>query len=65
VIGRVYRGSKVSGLVRYLYGPGRHNEHVDQRLVACWSGADPQVLAAVEPEWTGPEVGVGSGTIAV
>ena len=52
MIGRVYRGSKVGGLVRYLYGPGRHNEHVDQRLVACWSGADPQVLAAVEPEWT-------------
>ena len=50
MIGRVYRGSKVSGLVRYLYGPGRHNEHVDQRLVACWSGADPQALAAVEPE---------------
>jgi hypothetical protein len=52
VIGRVYRGSKVGGLVRYLYGPGRHNEHVDQRLVACWSGADPRVLAVVEPEAT-------------
>ena len=50
MIGRVYRGSKVSGLVRYLYGPGRHNEHVDQRLVACWSGADEHALAAVEPE---------------
>ena len=52
MIGRVYRGSKVGGLVRYLYGPGRHNEHVDQRLVACWSGADAQALAVVEPEWT-------------
>jgi len=52
VIGRVYRGSKVAGLVRYLYGPGRHNEHVDQRLVACWSGADAQALAVVEPERT-------------
>ena len=51
MIGRVYRGSKVGGLVRYLYGPGRHNEHVDQRLVACWSGANPQVLSAVEPEF--------------
>ncbi len=59
MIGRVYRGSKVGGLVRYLYGPGRHNEHVDQRLVASWSGADPQVLAAIEPEWTGGQVGVG------
>ena len=52
MIGRVYRGAKVGGLVRYLYGPGRHNEHVDQRLVASWCGADPQVLAAIEPEWT-------------
>ena len=59
MIGRVYRGVKVAGLVRYLYGPGRHNEHVDQRLVACWSGTAPQVLAVVEPEWTGGQVGVG------
>ncbi len=59
MIGRVYRGSKVGGLVRYLYGPGRHNEHVDQRLVACWSGTDAQALAAVEPEWTSGLEGVG------
>lgn len=50
MIGRVYRGVKVAGLVRYLYGPGRHNEHVDQHLVACWSGSTPEVLAVVEPE---------------
>ena len=59
VIGRVYRGSKVGGLVRYLYGPGRHNEHVDQRLVACWSGVGAQALAVVEPEWPAGRVGVG------
>jgi len=59
VIGRVYRGVKVGGLVRYLYGPGRHNEHVGQRLVACWSGTEAPVLAAVEPEWTGGQVRVG------
>ena len=59
MIGRVYRGVKVAGLVRYLYGPGRHNEHVDQRLVACWSGTEAPVLAVVEPEWTGGQVGVG------
>jgi len=35
-----------------LYGPGRHNEHADQRLVACWSGTE----AVVEPEWTGGQV---------
>lgn len=52
VIGRVYRGAKVAGLVRYLYGPGRHNEHVDQHLVACWSGSTPEALSVVEPERT-------------
>ncbi len=48
-------------LVRYLYGPGRHNEHADQRLVACWSGTK----AVVEQVWTGGQVVVGSGTTAV
>jgi len=53
VIGRVYRGRKVGGLVRYLYGPGRHNEHQNPHLVASWSGCTPQELAVVEPEWAG------------
>ena len=53
VIGRVYRGRKVGGLVRYLYGPGRHNEHENPHLVASWSGCTPRELAVVEPEWTG------------
>jgi hypothetical protein len=45
VIGRVYRGGHTSGLLRYLYGPGRYNDHSDQHLVASWDG-DP---AALEP----------------
>jgi len=49
VIGRVYRGERVAGLVRYLYGPGRHNEHVDARLVAAWDAHTPGELAAMEP----------------
>lgn len=36
VIGRVYRGGGVGGLLRYLYGPGRHNEHENPHLVAAW-----------------------------
>jgi hypothetical protein len=28
-------GSSPVGLVRYLFGPGRENEHVDQRLIAA------------------------------
>lgn len=34
MIGKVTRGSDVSGLLRYVFGPGRHNEHVDPRVVA-------------------------------
>ncbi len=42
MIGKVLRGSDVSGLLRYLYGPGRANEHAAPRLVAGWD--DPAVL---------------------
>ena len=45
VIGKVLRGTNASGLLRYLYGPGRANEHTDPHLVAGFS--DPSEL---EPE---------------
>jgi len=50
----VYRGARVAGLVRYLWGPGRHNEHTDPHLVACWRGSQPAVLADVEPALLAP-----------
>ncbi|MDH6228952.1 hypothetical protein [Streptomyces sp. MJP52] len=31
------RGSRTYGLLAYLYGPGRANEHTDPHLVAAWS----------------------------
>jgi len=31
-------GSDVSGLLRYLFGPGDKEEHTNPRLVAAWSG---------------------------
>ncbi|MEU5882842.1 hypothetical protein [Spirillospora sp. NPDC047279] len=34
MIAKVMRGERVEGLLRYLFGPGRSNEHVDARLVA-------------------------------
>jgi hypothetical protein len=51
VISRVHRrGQRVGGLLRYLYGPGRKEEHINPRLVAAWDGAgDP---AALEPTVT-------------
>jgi hypothetical protein len=48
VISRVHRrGARVGGLLRYLYGPGRFEEHVRPRLVAAWDGAGD--LAKLEP----------------
>jgi hypothetical protein len=50
VIGRVVsRPKRPYRLLKYLFGPGRDNEHVDPRLVAAWSG-DP---ARLEPVGTG------------
>ena len=45
MIGKVLRGTNATGLLRYLYGPGRANEHIDPCLVAGFS--DPDEL---EPE---------------
>jgi hypothetical protein len=36
VIGKVLRGERPEGLIRYLYGPGRHEEHTDPHIVAGW-----------------------------
>ncbi len=49
MIGRVYRGGDVGGLLRYLYGPGRHNEHENPHLVAAWDLTSPGELATLEP----------------
>jgi hypothetical protein len=44
VIGKVLRGERPAGLIYYLYGPGRYEEHTDPHIVAGWR--DP---AEVEP----------------
>ncbi|MFK0288890.1 relaxase/mobilization nuclease domain-containing protein [Streptomyces sp. NPDC090442] len=35
------RGSKTGGLIRYLYGPGTHEEHIDPHLVAAFDPLAP------------------------
>lgn len=35
MIPKISRGSNPVGLVKYLFGRGRHNEHANQHLVAC------------------------------
>ncbi|CNF72071.1 Uncharacterised protein [Mycobacterium tuberculosis] len=39
MIGKVLRGVRVQGLLRYLYGPGAHGEHHDPRIVAGFGDA--------------------------
>ncbi|WP_107484135.1 relaxase/mobilization nuclease domain-containing protein [Streptomyces sp. NRRL B-24572] len=34
-------GHKTRGVLNYLYGPGRANEHTDPHLVAAWDGFAP------------------------
>src|SRR5215213_3357866 len=39
VIAKISRGWGAGGLVRYLMGPGRFNEHTHQRVIASWDWA--------------------------
>jgi hypothetical protein len=50
VIPNITRGQRVKGLLFYLWGPGRKEEHVDPHLVAAWDGAGD--LADLEPAMT-------------
>lgn len=38
MIRKITRGWRAGGLIRYLMGPGRHNEHTNQHVVASWDG---------------------------
>ena len=44
MIGKVQRGKRINGLIRYLFGPGECNEHVNPHVVAGFRPA-----AALEP----------------
>lgn len=41
------RGTRVHGLLRYLFGPGKREEHTNPHLVAAWTGSGD--LTALEP----------------
>lgn len=53
MIGKVTRGRDVAGLLRYLFGPGRADEHLRPHLVASWRGDDPVTLAGLHPAGSG------------
>jgi hypothetical protein len=50
MIPNITRGQRVQGLLFYLWGPGKKEEHVDPHLVAAWDGAGE--LADLEPTVT-------------
>ncbi|MEW2585584.1 relaxase/mobilization nuclease domain-containing protein [Streptomyces virginiae] len=41
MIAKIGSGADTRGVLRYLYGPGRANEHSDPHLVASWDGFAP------------------------
>ncbi|MEE1727939.1 mobilization protein [Streptomyces sp. BE282] len=41
MIAKISSGKSTAGLIRYLYGPGRANEHTAPHLVASWDGFAP------------------------
>jgi hypothetical protein len=38
VIAKINKGQRVNGLIYYLFGPGRHEEHESPRLIGSWDG---------------------------
>lgn len=67
MIGKVTRGKNVGGLLRYLFGPGRANEHTNPHLVGSWLGDNRPTLDGLEPtfEATRPEVAGLSSQLAL
>ncbi|MFI5800418.1 relaxase/mobilization nuclease domain-containing protein [Streptomyces sp. NPDC051677] len=41
MIPKIRRGSRTHGLLVYLYGPGKRDEHTDPHLVGSWDGFVP------------------------
>ncbi|MEV7288334.1 mobilization protein [Streptomyces sp. NPDC093252] len=41
MIAKISGGKDTAGLIRYLFGPGKANEHTDPHLVASWDGFAP------------------------
>lgn len=50
MITKVVRGWRAGGLIAYLLGPGRSEEHRRPRVIASWDGLD----AGWQPARTGP-----------
>jgi hypothetical protein len=49
MIAKITRGWRPAGLLRYLMGPGRHNEHLNPRVLDIWDGIPTHQPAQVGP----------------
>lgn len=50
MVPKIRRGSRTHGLLVYLYGPGKRDEHTDPRLVGSWDGFAPDPGRDTSPE---------------
>lgn len=52
MVPKVRRGARTHGLLVYLYGPGKRDEHVDPHLVGSWDGfaPDPGRDTSLDPD---------------
>ncbi|MEU6172747.1 mobilization protein [Streptantibioticus parmotrematis] len=52
MVPKIRRGSRTHGLLVYLYGPGKRDEHTDPHLVGSWDGfaPDPGRDTSVDPD---------------
>ncbi|WP_217559155.1 relaxase/mobilization nuclease domain-containing protein [Streptomyces sp. GbtcB6] len=55
MVPKIRRGSRTHGLLIYLYGPGKRDEHTDPHLVGSWDGFAPDPGRDTSPD-PGPKV---------
>jgi hypothetical protein len=49
MIAKITHGWRPAGLLRYLMGPGRHNEHINPRVLDTWDGIPTQQPIQIGP----------------
>ncbi|MDX2624042.1 mobilization protein [Streptomyces sp. WI03-5b] len=50
MVPKIRRGSRTHGLLVYLYGPGKRDEHTDAHLVGSWDGFAPDPGRDISPD---------------
>src|SRR5918911_4868871 len=49
MIAKITHGWRPAGLLRYLMGPGRHNEHLNPRVLDTWDGIPTHQPVQIAP----------------